>query len=699
MAYQDLLELEGVNSQFLVVLTPRRKVTSWTLVSGAIYQSSFDYGTVLEVTEDGVSLTANTSSALSSGQFYYDKDTKILYVRTSGDVNPTTKYMVASFELYAGTFDAHFPRIPTDTETTSNFTVYFDPIVEKTPVLKQTNNDLFFGFLPSQTSEIVLTNAEHPFERIIFDSSFNKGAVKVYHWLGDLEKDNTKLVYSGVMGNVTYTTNRVRIATFESLERFEAEFRHSGDSFFATSSFPNLDSKFQARPIRGVYGGPIDGFIPVNVSYLAENPTTSDNRTWVVCKGQTGLGDITRTVPVSPSSTTTRTYLDDATGFTIGDGVWLNKATDEYRLVTAVDYSSNYIEHEALSSGAATTGNTVVRGFVSKVTITKSGINYTAFYNRDYSLSTALAQTTSGFVFNSSLETNTGMPATLSPSDRVTCRVYGPTNSVTLGGNPFGTDDTKTANLRDAIVILFDILKKSGVAENEINTTSFTSSTNLHSVGLAIPDASNKDFPKLKDLIIKILQTCLLRFYIDNNRKIKISPVDNFTGNATKEAKEDEIIDQSFNYNFNYSDILSTVNVDYHFQEVGPDAQSSSNQLLRVTSSSNDAKYLHSIQKSNTFNSLHTSVDLTEAQALADKLKFIYGDRSGDVSFQVKNKFFDILIGDTIDVIRTKMPEFEYDSEIERTQRIVVTSVERSLRSVNIQGNDQKGVEDNSGSF
>src|SRR5690606_28912905 len=136
--------------------------------------------------------------------------------------------------------------------------------------------------------------------------------------------------------------------------------------------------------------------------------------------------------------------------------------------------------------------------------------------------------------------------------------------------------------------------------------------------------------------IIKILQTCLLRFHIDNDRKIKISPVDNFTGSATKEAKEDEIIDQSFNYSFNYSDILSTVNVDYHFQEVGPDAQSSSNQLLRVTSSSDDAEYLHSIQKSSTFNSLHTSVDLTEAQALADKLKFIYGDRSGDVSFQVK---------------------------------------------------------------
>jgi hypothetical protein len=139
--------------------------------------------------------------------------------------------------------------------------------------------------------------------------------------------------------------------------------------------------------------------------------------------------------------------------------------------------------------------------------------------------------------------------------------------------------------------------------------------------------------------------------------------------------------------------------VDYGFQELGPEGQSRETQYLRVTSNSENAEFLHGISKSKSFTSIHASPDEAQAQALADKLKFIFGERTGEVNIQVKNKFFDTLIGDTIDISRTRMPGFDYDSESEQTKRIVITSIERSLRGVSLRGDDQKGVEDNSGSF
>jgi hypothetical protein len=699
MAYSDLLDDEGVNSQFLAVLKPRRRISSWSVFSGSVYESSFTLGQVIAVAIDGVALTEGSSTTLSSGEWFYDVDAETLYVRTTGDTDPTADFVVGTYELYVGTFDAHFPRIPTSAESASNRSVYYDPIIRQSPVLKQTNNDVFFGFLPSQTSQVVLNNAEHGLEIHISDSSFNRADIQVYHWLDELETDNVKLVYQGLMGNIQYNGESVSIATFESLDKFEQEYRSGAVSFFSEGSFPNIDTKFLSRPIRKVYGL-VDGFVPVNIDFNSEAPSTSDNRDWVVMSGQSGLADISRTVPASPVSTTTRTYLDDAQGITIGDGVWIDKASDEYVVVTNVDYGSDFIDHAALSV-AATTADTVKRGFVSKVTITQQGINYTAFYDRDYTLSTALADGTSGFSFKTTMEANTGLPNTLSPSDRVSCRVYGKANDVTLGGPSFGSDDAKSGNLRDPVVIFIDLLKNLGITESEINTSSFTTAQAAVTApcGIAIPEASNNDFPKYKDLIVRLLQHTMMRFYVDNDRLFKVTPVDVFTGSAGKTVGDDELLFKSFAYSFNYSDTLSQVNVDYNFREIPEEASASGAKLDRVSSTSETAEYLHTIQKSKTYKSFHTVIDQTEASALADKLRSIFGTRRGLVSFRVKNRFFDSIIADTIDVTRTKMPGFAFDSDTDRTRRVVVTGVDRSLRAVTLSCDDQFGVENNSGDF
>jgi hypothetical protein len=181
VAYSDLLEVENTPSQFLCVITPRRRETGFSVYSGSVYRKSFTYGYVSSVEVDGTELTSNTSTSLSAGEYYYDYENSYLYVRLSDSSNPDDSYCVVFYELYLATFDEHWYRDPLD-DTTE--TVYFEPLIQKSPQIKLTTDDVFFGYMPSLTSSIKLSNAEHTLERHIYDSSFNRASIKIWNVLG-----------------------------------------------------------------------------------------------------------------------------------------------------------------------------------------------------------------------------------------------------------------------------------------------------------------------------------------------------------------------------------------------------------------------------------------------------------------------------------------------------------------------------------
>jgi hypothetical protein len=687
MSYTDLLDEEGINAQYLVILRPARRVTTWILVSGSVYSNAFSYGYVYSVSIDGVALTLASSSALSAGQYYWDNESGVLYVRKYNSSAPTgSNFIVVTYELHLGTFDAHWYRIPTDDTTT---VVYFDPVISDVPEIKSNVSELLFGILPTLSTSIRLINAEHIFEKHVYDSSFIGKEILVYHWLDELETANMKLVQKGRMGNVAYNRGTLSVQIFDNLNFFDKEFR-STQEFINLTDYPSADPQFIGKPVRTVYGV-VDGFIPVNIDYVRENPTTSDNRDWIVRANGSSRNDITATVPASPSSTTTRTYVDSVAGFKVGDSVWIDKTTDEYRFVTAV--GANYIEHTALVSGAASTGNTVKRGTVGYVDIVQNGIRYRAHYNRDYTIATH----TSGalqFSFQTSLESNLSMPATLSASDQINCRVYGKQNNVTLGGPAFGSNSATYANLCSLEVILLDILKAyAGLSESEINTTSFTDLNVTDEIGVAIPEKASENYPKIKDVLIRVLKSGLVRLYLDFDQKWKVSALAPIVS-SSKTIDDAEILVGSVDYEFDYSDICSDVVVSYAHGE----RSETGNELYSLVRASSDtAKYIHGLNKTFSHESLH--IDSSGAQTLATRLSYVLGDRSGTMSLSTKNRFFNNIVGDDIEVTSTKLPGFEYDSDVENSRDFRIEQIDKSLRRVKIRLADQKGVQDNSGSW
>lgn len=693
MSYSNLILQENIEANFLCVARPKKKLTGFTLFSGSVYSKSFDLSEfIYSVTQNGVALTAGSSTSLSAGQYYFDDINKVIYVRMSDSSNPSTKFVTVFYELYFSTYDAHWYRIPTD-DTTK--TVYFEPIIVNSPGLKSSIADVLFGVLPVQSTQINLGNAEHLLEPHLYDSSFNKAEFLIYHWLGkSLDVTNIKLVLKGIGSNVNYNSGTVSISLLDGIDLFNKEWRNdTPNSFFTQSDFIELDPQFIGKPIRYFYGR-AQGLVPVNIDYLQDSPTTSDNRRYIVIAEQAGLTEKTYTVG-GGVHTTTRTFISTSmAGLAIGDSVRLDRVsgTDESVLIIAM--GANYIDHVAIPT-PMTNGDTVRRGFVSRIDIIQNGQQFTALYGRDYTCNLALNNGCSGFDFSTSLEANLAMPETLKPGDDIFCTVYGRTNNVTLSGGSFGSNDADTANLTHPAVILFHLLKtKLGLGESSLNLTSFqTLLTDLGSeaIQLVIPKDVTGSFPNIKDLINEILQTSFIKIFLDSDLKWKVEKTKPMV-TESKTIQSDEILLNSFSYTFDYKDIISDVIVEYNRQEKS--FTTSGERVDSVTAVSQLAKYVHGVDKQKTFNSLHfKSVD---AQLMADRLSFVLGDRSGEINFQSKNRFFDSYLSDIVLIQRDKMPGQEFIRDTLRDQKGVLQEISKTLRTVNINLNDQKGIEENS---
>jgi len=691
MSYASLLLEESIESQYLIIMRPRRIVTeTWNLVSGTVYYSSFDFGTVTKVTSEGEILTEHTSSSVGLNQWYFDETLKRLYINVGAD--PTSSQVVATFEIYLGTFDAHFNRDPLDSNST---VVYYEPLVAKSPQVVTSASDVLFGFLPTFSGNISISNVTNFMQKYLYDSSFNRGEVEVYHWLDELTTANVKLILTGYTQSYKVTDTSIDFNILDATSFFDTQWRNLSDiSFYNQTLFPNLDPNLVGRPIRNVFGV-VEGFIPVNIDYVSEAPGTSDNRTWVCLTDETNLGSVSTTVLASPSSTTTRTYLTSANGFRVGDSFYnQTKAISQY--VTAVNKTgSHYIEHDVMT--AASSGDTIKRSFVGNVSIVKDGTIYRAMYGRDYLEYSDATNKVAGFSFNTSLESNLSLASNLLPTDKIFCRIYGHKNTTTLGGSPFGSDSSETGSLTNPFVVWFYALTTVlGMPEADLDTSVFSTlaGSETSEIGIAIPASATSEFTTFKEIISQLCQSLLAKFFLNNDLNWtirKISPL----GSVTKTIEDDEILDASLSYDFSYSDIISRALVEYSARELSEDGGSGLPKTVDYENTT--TKNLHLIERQKTFQSLFFKE--ADALILAKRLAFALGDRLGILSFRTKFRFFDTLLNDVISVSRDQMPGYEYDEDVLRTKSFSVNETARSLTEISVTLSDQKGIEDNSGDW
>lgn len=714
MSYATAIEQENVEQQFLCILRPRVIVSGFTHYSGNIWSVPFALGEVFEVFFDNLFVGRYPDSgytdlaSIATFGFVWDPSTNILYVSLNG-VDPNTYASpVVTYSMYLSTLDAYWHGHPDDDSTR---VVYYEPLIEKSPSLNSQNSEVFLGFLPVQRANISLVNTTEFFNEHIYASSFNQAEALIYHWVDELTIDNVKLIFHGVTSNISYVDQRINLVIYDRFDFLDQEFRYPAlHNFYSTAAYPSMDPNFNGRPIRYAYGQ-VEGFVPVVIDYNNTSPAPGDNRRWLVgifSQGNTATLPTSRTVPASPASTTTRTYLNIVTPvgmpFVMGDSVWLDRVvgTDEYLSVTAI--GSNYIEHTALAGGAMASGDSVKRHkHIGNVTIIQNGLKYYPMYGRDYVDYYPSTGFPMGFELSSSMESNIGIPATFSPNDRIYCRLYGDTGATALalfgGLFTFPADDMSMGGtLTNGIAIIYALMKIASIVDTDIDLASFQSlsGTVTDPLGFAIPATTSENFPTLKNLFAQLCQTLLLRVYLDENRDWTIKQIGPLS-TYDYTIDDTEILKESFSYEFDYKDLVSNVIIEYGAREVADEVSRIGGSVRTISAQNNTTIYLHGTKKQKTFQSLHFKS--AQAQVLARRLSYLLGERRGVARVKAKNRFLPTLIGDTIQVSRTRLPGFPFDSDTERTRKFVTNATDRGLAEIVLTLDDQKGIEDNSGSW
>lgn len=628
---------------------------------------------------DRIPTTAETN------HYFHDKINKRLYICSNNgpslDIRQSIGLLTTVHLFFSNR--AYFTNL--DPEDTGTRKVFCEPRIDQIPSINTGSSDGLFGFLPKSSGSIQIANHDGEFNPFIGNVAFTTGKVDI--WLVNEEVEGSPLppqpYFSGQVDSDSSNSQFWTISVIDNQATFDESVIPQDDSNYFYPTTSNVDPSFNdGTSIIRLVVGTVDGFVPVNLDYVETAPTTSDNRDWGVVKTSWGLS---RTVGVSTGSTTTRTYLSANHGFRVDDSIWLDRVsgTDAYVRVTAI--GSNYIDHAAIAS-PMTSGDSAKRSYVGFIDIVQDGQHFYPLYGRDYTEATH--GNAFGWTFSTSLESNLGM-ATLTPNDRVTCRVYGPS----ISGNFSSTYRSTTS----ADVILQYFYKKT---LSPSGTVTVSGSLNRDvDIGFSIPENARDQSPTYQDILIKLAQTCLVKFYsIGQTFYYKqIEKIDNGSGSVI--IDQHHIDSSSLEWSYDYSDIHSKVLLEYRRQEISPHALATvAERVDKVTAQDVYVTFILNIRKQFEVRTYH--IDATQALADCNRYLAIMAERKGQLRIKTKPGYhLNLLTVDDRVAIKSPSLPRTSDDGTEKTIYGVVLESAKNVYGSELVIDDQKGIEDNASQF
>ena len=626
------------------------------------------------------------------GDFAIDDD-YLYYIKS--DVNDPFDFdegAVLRLEFCFATSDIQANSDPTDTATP---VVQWFAGISDNPEIQQSVSDIFDGFSPSHSVSVGIADPDGVWLDIASRINFYGRPVKIHHLAGENTPSNFKLVYTGLIHNISLTDVRASISIAEANLEFERQAREEVSTTTGQATrYEHTPNVAVGTVLQRLVFGINDGHVPVCTDFNDTAPTTANNRTWYATQDAAAddfgvAASVSKTV-VGGSSTTTRTFLNSAQGITVGDRLWFDRAvgTDEYPTITAVNYVSNYVDHAALSGGAMTSGDTVKRGRIGFVQIVQDGVSYFAIYDRDFT------ETVNGFTFKSTMEATVGLPATYSPKDRVTCRIYGNTNAVVVSGNAIGANDAETGNLTNPVSIIAWLMQFAGIKDADIDS-SFDTVADLVTdrISFVHPVSYNGDDRTVKEIIGEILQESSLRLFKNRDQKWELQIVDQMGAEAYT-VEDSDIVGGTIDFANGIFDFATTATVRYGINEVSPHASAITGDRASFATSDIQAAIFET-QASKTYKV--DSHHFTAALALqyANRLAAYYGTRQGRATLSLRHGFLSLDIGDVLKIRRTRLPGFRYDGETLFEKKYRVIGLKRRLGQINLELDDQEAVEQN----
>lgn len=659
---------------------------------------------------DDIATAINADSAM-----YYDNDNKILYFYSFDDPATSPQYM----EFLLNISDKEFtgPYIPNEEAPY----VEWIPALDQPPAIINGARDSLYGFTPTQQTTIKLLNNDGWLDPILYAASFNLAPVFCYHLANDEYEDgladaDVQMIFRGyVTSQLNYQAGAVTITITDIFGKFDANMILTEK--YLQTNFPNCDPEAcvvgQEWYVRRVYGM-IDGFRPVNLDSDGGSPTTSNNRIWG-CESAFLGGTVTSTIDAGAANTTTKTFFTGKPQFNVGDRVrMIHSVGSSYSVeINTVDRTLNFITHTATGSRTVTAGDTTVRSPIGRVDIKDRDGNifnlmpvdhYNESFNCGFPFTPVL-----GFILENNFEA--AISITHSPfdpsQDTIIARVYGPSLLPEyVSTNPIGAISDNGGIAAQAVTILANIMALGNVIADQIDENTFTNvGANSHSLGIQIPYTYNGQPPTIKDAVTKILNSMLWNLvFVESNGSILIGlrALEPFQTEPNYTASDDEHGDIQFTHDYSglYSDVLTSFMQREITLDGTPWLSPSFYNNFHNLVASNDAGFMHQVVATFSPNDPLLHYVDTEAQVITNRLAIALGDRRGYYAIVLGNEFLNKTNpGATYALESEHLAGFPFVPGNQNQRQGVVIEVQKSSRSATITLEDQKGVEDNAGSW
>jgi hypothetical protein len=715
MAYVDNIVKDAVENQYFVLMRPKRMVlvSEWTVVASTRYSTPFDFGggKVYAVYDNSnsVELTEAASSTVGSNEFYFDIETKTLYTN-NGTFSPSD-YSV-TFELYLSTKECLWYRDPLDDSTE---VVSWVGCIKDPPKLTLVAPLQSFGFVPFEFSDMRCFNDKNIFQKMMYSSSFNRCDVICWHQCGNRDVDNIERLLTGACdGRISYSTTEITFPVADKIADFDELYNYGGVDgsleYFSQTTFgtsQNMDPSFDGKPIRTVYGR-VEGFVPCNVDYNTDAPSTSNNRDWVVGHGQTAAfwDSYSALITGTYSTTGFKIANADAKYFRNGDRIWIDKGTDQWVTISNIipNGADTTIDTGTVLSGTLV-GFSAKKSFVQNIFLldVENTHWYQLEYGRDYTEAN-FAQTTRGFTLTSSAEANAGAPTFNPTNHKLFITIQGKQTLPTISGADFETrpntnGDTNYGAWVKPGIILYDILKTGfGLPEAQIDTAAFQQIDSDFSgiYGFAIPRQWDSEFPSYRE-VLENMSIGLGKLFFDKDGLMTVRTIAPVT-TADADISKEEMFD--FNMEFDFTS-MTIVSKKLELNEV----------LLYLTKralSGLDPAATNFVTKDNEFavssaggldriQEIHGITKTTNFELLGeltpDYLQDVYGDRVCSLTFRTKNALVGLYVGDSIAVTRDDLPGF--DPGEDNTRNFIISRIEKGDGELLVTLDDQRSIQDN----
>lgn len=279
--YSDFKSRSASRKTVLANIEASKRLMGWSIWLGSVYRIAFQESVISSITQDGSLLTQGSSTVLSSGEYYFDDKNQFLYIRTTDDSNPNSKFIAVIFQNFysndgfKGEYDLNTGK-----------QVYWRPLISGT-------SDFGFELDTKQIGSTVESQGSITFlnDQSYWSSRYDKlvwenKSVTIYAGSPDIDVTEFQKIFKGKIVDRSWTDTTVTFKLKDQFFNLRRPVETPNISEYSNARVPTSDENKKQRrvygyvfghkpsPIDQVSDGEFEGY-PLSGTVFVSNGSTS----------------------------------------------------------------------------------------------------------------------------------------------------------------------------------------------------------------------------------------------------------------------------------------------------------------------------------------------------------------------------------------------------------------------------------------